>query len=89
MKPRNLILLIFKFTFLFIIFYYLYKNSYINFQNLIDTIFANIKIIILISLIGILTIFLANFRWLIILKIFNFNFKFWEIFKITYIGIFF
>lgn len=89
MKTRNLISLIFKFILLFIIFYYLYKNSYINFQNLLGTTFANIKIIILISLIGILTIFLANFRWLIILKIFNFNFKFWEIFKITYIGIFF
>jgi glycosyltransferase 2 family protein len=89
MKPRNLILLIFKIIFLLVIFYYLYQNSYINFKNLSNTVFDNMELIILISLIGIVTIFFANLRWLIILRLFKFDFKFWEIFKITYIGIFF
>lgn len=89
MKPRNLILLIFKIIFLLVIFYYLHQNSYINFQNLVDTVFNNKGMIMLMSLIGLITILLANLRWFIILRMLKFDFKFWQIFKITYIGIFF
>jgi len=89
MKPRSIIYLIIKIFFLLIIFYYLYKNNYIDFKNLISTIFKNLDILLLISFIGILTIFFANLRWIYVLKILNLNFSFWKILKITYIGIFF
>ena len=81
---------IIKLLFILSIFYYLFKNEYINIEELITIdLGKNFFIIFLTLLLISSTYFLGALRWWLILKSFNYKLDLLYILKITYIGAFF
>ena len=81
---------IIKLFFILNIFYYLFKNEYINIKELITIdLSKNFFIIFLTLLLISSTYFLGALRWWLILKSFNYKLNLLYILKITYIGAFF
>ena len=79
-----------KLLFILSIFYYLFKNEYINIEELITIdLSKNFFIIFLTLLLISSTYFLGALRWWLILKSFNYKLDLLYILKITYIGAFF
>ena len=81
---------IIKLFFILSIFYYLFKNEYINIKELITIdLSKNFFIFFLTLLLISSTYFLGALRWWLILKSFNYKLNLLYILKITYIGAFF
>ena len=78
---------LFKIIISFALLFYLYENNYLNtyFSKFFEKKFAILFFVAL----SVFAIFIASLRWWFVLKIYNYNLDFYDIFKITYIGNFF
>ena len=70
-----------------VLIYYLYKHNYFNFEFLHS--FFDRKIFYIIFLFSFITIVLNSYRWLLILRSYNFKIHFFEVFRLVYISSFF
>ena len=82
-------ILFIKILFVFICFYYLLNNNFVDFSNLIPFLFKDLKILIILFSFTLVTILLAGTRWYLILKSLNFEIEFKRVLEIVYIGTFF
>jgi glycosyltransferase 2 family protein len=88
-KIKLFTILFIKILFVFICFYYLLNNNFVDFNNLIPFLFKDLKILIILFSFTLVTIFLAGIRWHLILKSLNFEIEFKRVLEIVYIGTFF
>lgn len=82
-------ILFIKILFVFVCFYYLLNNNFVDFSNLIPFLFKDLKILIILFSFTLVTILLAGIRWYLILKSLNFEIEFKRVLEIVYIGTFF
>ncbi len=86
---KFLIIIAIKIFFVFICFYYLLNNNFVDFSTLIPFLFKDFNILIILFCFTLITIFLAAIRWHLILKSLNFEIDFKRVLEIVYIGTFF